>query len=70
MKAISGKRMCKLLEAKGWTLARVTGSHHIFVRQGSNLRVTVPVHANQDLKLGLQKSIMKLAGILEEELER
>jgi predicted RNA binding protein YcfA (HicA-like mRNA interferase family) len=32
MKTISGKEMCKLLEAKGWSLARVTGSHHIFVR--------------------------------------
>jgi predicted RNA binding protein YcfA (HicA-like mRNA interferase family) len=41
MKAISGKRMSKLLEAKGWSLVRITGSHHIFVRQGSNLRITV-----------------------------
>jgi len=44
MKAISGKRMCKLLEAKGWKLTRVTGSHHIFTHQGSNLRITVPLH--------------------------
>lgn len=66
MKTISGKRMCKLLEAKGWSLARVTGSHYIFVRQGSNLRITVPVHANRDLKLGLQRAVMKLAGISED----
>ena len=68
MKAISGKRMSALLEEKGWTLARVTGSHHIFTRQGSNLRITVPVHANRDLKTGLQRAIMKLGGISEEEL--
>ena len=68
MKTISGKRMCRLLEAKGWTLARTTGSHRIFVRQGSNLRITVPVHANRDLKLGLQRAIMKLAKISEEDL--
>ncbi len=68
MKAISGKRMCKLLEAKGWKLTRVTGSHHIFTKQGSNLRITVPVHGNQDLKIGLQRAIMKLAGISEDEL--
>jgi len=30
MKAISGKRMCRILEAKGWTLARSTGSHRIY----------------------------------------
>ena len=34
MKTISGKQMCQLLEGKGWRLARVTGSHHIFVRPG------------------------------------
>jgi predicted RNA binding protein YcfA (HicA-like mRNA interferase family) len=68
MKAISGKRMCKLLEARGWKLTRLTGSHHIFTKQGRNLRITVPVHANQDLKIGLQRAIMKLAGISEDEL--
>jgi predicted RNA binding protein YcfA (HicA-like mRNA interferase family) len=68
MKAISGKRMCKLLETKGWRLARVTGSHHIFVISGRNIRISVPVHGNQDLKIGLQKAIMGLAGIGEEEL--
>ena len=68
MKAISGKRMCKLLEAKGWKLTRVTGSHHIFTKQGSNLRITVPVHGNQDLKIGLQRAIMRLAGITEDDL--
>jgi len=68
MKAISGKRMCKVLRAKGWQLARVTASHHIFVTVGKNIRISVPVHANRDLKLGLQKAIMKLAGIQEQEL--
>ena len=68
MKTISGKRMCSLLESRGWSLARVTGSHHIFVRSGGNLRITVPVHGNRDLKLGLQRAIMKLAGITEEDL--
>jgi len=68
MKAVSGKRMCKLLEAKGWKLTRVTGSHRIFTHQASNLRITVPIHGNQDLKIGLQRAIMKLAGISEDEL--
>lgn len=60
--------MCKLVEAKGWSLARVTGSHHIFVREGSNLRITVPIHSDHDLKIGLQRAIMKMAGISEDEL--
>ena len=68
MKTVSGKTMCKLLENKGWQLARITGSHHIYLAEGKNIRITVPVHGNQDLKSGLQKFIMKLAEISEEEL--
>ena len=68
MKVISGKRMCQILDGKGWTLARITGSHHIFIKDGLNLRITVPVHRNQDLKLGLHRALMRLSGIDEEEL--
>ena len=68
MKTVSGKRLCKLLQARGWQLTRVTGSHHVFVMAGRNLRITVPVHGNRDLKAGLQSAIMKLAGIREDEL--
>ena len=68
MKTISGKMMCKILEDKGWKLARITGSHYIYIADGKNVRITIPVHGNQDLKTGLQKFIMKLADIREEEL--
>jgi predicted RNA binding protein YcfA (HicA-like mRNA interferase family) len=68
MKAISGKRMCQILDSKGWKPARVTGSHHIYIKKGENIRITVPVHGNQDLKIGLQKAIMKLTGINEKDL--
>ena len=59
MKTISGKKMSALIAKKGWTRARITGSHHIFTKSGSNLRITVPVHGNQDMKVGLQGSIVK-----------
>jgi len=68
MKTISGKKMSGLLKKRGWTLTRITESHHIFVRRGSNLRITVPMHGNHDLKSGLQRAIMRQAGISENEL--
>jgi predicted RNA binding protein YcfA (HicA-like mRNA interferase family) len=68
MKTISGKMMCRLLEDKGWKLARITGSHHIYLIEGKNIRITVPVHGNKNLKTGLQKFIMKIAKIGEMEL--
>ncbi|MDE0717045.1 MAG: type II toxin-antitoxin system HicA family toxin [Rhodospirillaceae bacterium] len=68
MKAISGKRLCRLLEARGWKLARIRGSHHIYTRAGSEIRLSVPVHGSAALKRGLQRHLMKLAEIDDAEL--
>lgn len=68
MKQISGKDFCKLLESQGWTLRRVSGGHHIFVKEGKKERIVVPVHGNKPLKLGLLKTQMKIADIQESDL--
>lgn len=68
MKTISGRSFCKLLEKRGWVLARINGSHHIYVKAGTIFRISVPVHKNKDLKTGLLKSLMKIADISESEL--
>ncbi len=60
MKAFTGKRMAKLAEEKGWVLARVNGSHHIYTMEGRVERVVIPIHGNKTLKIGLQKSLMKI----------
>jgi len=44
MKAISGKDLARLLERRGWELLRVNGSHHIYGKQGSVIRLSVPIH--------------------------
>ena len=68
MKTISGKKFCKLLETHGWILARINGSHYIYIKSGSDLRISVPVHKNDDLKIGLLKKLLKLTEISEDEL--
>jgi predicted RNA binding protein YcfA (HicA-like mRNA interferase family) len=67
MKSISGKALCKVVERLGWTLKRITGSHHIYSRDGVIL--SIPVHGNRDLPKGTLRSIMKDAGLVEEDLE-
>lgn len=67
MKPLSGKELGKLLEARGWALARIQGSHHIYCKPGRIERISVPVHANRPLKLGLQRHLMKIAGISDDE---
>ena len=68
MRSISGKEFAKLLEKKGWELKRIKGCHHVYVRAGNPARISVPVHKNIPLKIGLLKHLMKIAGIQEEEL--
>lgn len=68
MKAISGKEFAKLLERKGWVLRRIKGSHHIYVREGTPVRISIPLHRNKPLKIGLLKHLMKVAGIDKGEL--
>lgn len=50
MKSVSGKRLCKIIERKGWVLKRVTGSHHIYEKTGMEQILSIPVHRDQDLK--------------------
>jgi len=68
LKSISGKVLCQILEAKGRELKRITGSHHIYAKLGITARISVPVHGNKHLKLGLQKHLMKLGEIDENAL--
>jgi predicted RNA binding protein YcfA (HicA-like mRNA interferase family) len=68
MKAISGKDFARLIEERGWTLLRVQGSHHIYGKPGSIVRLSVPVHGNTPLKLGLLNHLLKMAGIEANEL--
>lgn len=68
MKIVSGKDFIRVLERHGWRRMRIHGSHHIYAKAGHDERISVPVHGNQPLKLGLLKHFLKVAGISEEEL--
>ena len=68
MRVLSGKELSKLLEQHGWELARIQGSHHIYRKARSTVRLSVPVHGNQTLKKGLLRHLVKMAG-LEQEIQ-
>lgn len=69
MKSISGKEFAKILEKNGWRLLRVNGSHHIDCKPGQTTRISVPIHGNKDLKLGLLRYLMKQASLSEDDLK-
>ena len=58
---MTAKEAMAILKANGWKLDRVTGSHHVFVKDGLR-SVSVPFHGTVDLGI-LGKRILKQAGI-------
>jgi predicted RNA binding protein YcfA (HicA-like mRNA interferase family) len=68
VKAVSGKEFARILERRGWTLIRIKGSHHVYMLAGSPARISLPIHGNTPLKIGLQRHFMKIAEITDDEL--
>ena len=54
---VTGKTMVALLKKQGFTVVRVRGSHHVLLKE--DLRTTVPVHGNRDLKTGTLRKILR-----------
>ena len=67
MKSVSGKKLGKIVEKKGWMLRKVTGSHHIYTKPGVDKILSIPVHKNKDLKIGTLRALMKIAELTEED---
>jgi predicted RNA binding protein YcfA (HicA-like mRNA interferase family) len=69
MRPISGREFARLVEQRGWQLLRVNGSHHIYGKAGSTVRLSIPIHGNRPLKRGLLHHLAKMAEIPDEELK-
>jgi predicted RNA binding protein YcfA (HicA-like mRNA interferase family) len=59
---MNSKQIIKQLEADGWTLRGVKGSHHIFTHPSKPGHISVP-HPKQDLGVGLVHKLLKQAGL-------
>lgn len=59
---MNSKQVIKLLEADGWTLRHVKGSHHIFRHSTKLGHISVP-HPKMDLGVGLVHKLLKQAGL-------
>jgi len=68
VKSLSGRDFARIVERRGWTLLRVSGSHHIYGKGGSIVRLSIPIHGNKPLKIGLLRHLAKLAEISDDEL--
>lgn len=60
---MKSRELIKLIEADGWALKRIQGSHHHFKHPTKKGIVTVP-HPKKDIPIGTEKQILKQAGLL------
>jgi predicted RNA binding protein YcfA (HicA-like mRNA interferase family) len=68
VRPLSGRELARLVEARGWRLLRINGSHHIYGKEGERVRLTIPVHGATPLKAGLLRHLVKSAGLTEADL--
>ncbi|MDD3407164.1 MAG: type II toxin-antitoxin system HicA family toxin [Methanomicrobium sp.] len=59
------REVIKLIEADGWQLAAVRGSHRQYKNPEIGGRITIPGNMNDTLAPGTLNSILKQAGIKE-----
>ncbi|WP_280569368.1 type II toxin-antitoxin system HicA family toxin [Chromohalobacter sp. 296-RDG] len=59
---MKSRDLIRELEADGWYLDRVRGSHHVFKHPNKPGAVPIP-HPKKDLPLGTVNSIRKQAGL-------
>jgi predicted RNA binding protein YcfA (HicA-like mRNA interferase family) len=68
LKEVSGKALAHALEKRGWQLLRIAGSHHIYGKDGSIVRLSVPIHGAKPLKTGLLRHLMNMAELTERDI--
>jgi len=66
---VTAKEIIKVLENKGFSLVRQSGSHKIY-KNSKGVRVTVPYHPGKILHPKLFKAILKDAELTIEDFER
>ena len=64
---VGGARVISVLTRKGFLLLRVRGSHHYLRKPGVTSLVVVPVHGNKVIPQGTLRSIVRQAGLTDEE---
>jgi predicted RNA binding protein YcfA (HicA-like mRNA interferase family) len=67
--AVSGAKVVRALERAGFTVARISGSHHV-MRHPDGRTVVVPVHAGRDMPKGPLRNILAIVGMTAEKFRQ
>ena len=62
-----GKNHIAAFKRAGWVENHVEGSHHILIKEGNPVHLSIPVHAGRDLGVGLLRKLIDKAGMTQKE---
>jgi predicted RNA binding protein YcfA (HicA-like mRNA interferase family) len=68
LRPVPGRKLVAVLERRGFSVVRVTGSHHV-LQHADGRRTVVPVHGSKDVKKGTLRAILSDCDLEWEELE-
>lgn len=60
---LTGRELAKLAVLKGWKEVLVKGSYHQFKKDSVPYILTISIHSNKVLGIGLEKKILKDIGL-------
>jgi mRNA interferase HicA len=60
---MKSSELIRILKRNGWFVVRQSGSHMIMKHSEKGGQLVVPNHGNQEMGKGLEKKILKDAGI-------
>jgi len=63
----SGDKHLSAFKAAGWQVNHIEGSHYILTKENSEIHLSVPVHKNKILGIGLLKKLIAKAGLTNDE---
>ncbi len=63
----SGDKHVAAFKRAGWKLNHVEGSHHILIKEGNGVHLSVPVHKGRDMGIGLLKKLIARTGLTNQE---
>lgn len=64
---MSGPEAIRVFCKAGFQLIRTKGSHHVLKKKGCKHNLSIPVHQNKTLGVGLLKKLISVAGMTVEE---
>ncbi len=61
--SVSGQQAIAAFEKDGFSVARMSASHHIMNKPGHRFVLSVPVHGNRPLRKGTLRGLIRAAGM-------